>query len=352
MKAVVLRNDRLNVAEIADLRPGPGQTLVRTLACGICGSDLHFAQHGRRMAELSREAGAPGTLDLDRDVVMGHEFVAEVLDHGPGSEGPKPGSIVTSVPVILSQLPPTRENFRSIGYSNDFNGGYAEQMLLQTSLLLPVPNGTPVRNAALTEPLAVGIHAVAASRITAREIAVVHGCGPVGLFTIAALRLVGVETIIASDFSPARRALASHLGASIVVDPRETPVMDAWRALGRVDDVNEDGRSAMVQFEAVGVPGMINASMRDAPRAGRIVVVGACMEADTIQPIFGINKELELRFVLGYSVEEYATALRAIAEGLVDVAPMITATVDLDGVAGAFADLANPEQQVKILVEP
>lgn len=358
MKATVLRGNQLIVDEIPEPRPGPGQTLVRTVACGICGSDLHFAQHAHRMVELSRASGAPSTLDLGRDVVMGHEFVAEVLEHGPGGAGagggsaPTPGSLVVAMPVVLAGLPPVRENFRSVGYSNDFPGGYAEQMLLTTSLLIALPDGTPTRHAALTEPLAVGIHAVAMSGITPGEAAVVHGCGPVGLFTIAALRLAGVESIVASDFSPARRALARHLGAAVVVDPREQPAIEAWRALGSPDALTAAGRSAMVQFEAVGVPGMLDQCMREAPRQGRIVVVGACMETDAVHPIFGINKELSLQFVLGYTAEQFRSAIEAIAAGLIDVAPMITGTVGIEGVAGAFADLAHPDQHVKILVEP
>lgn len=354
MRAAILRDHLLVVDDIAEPVPGTGQTLVRTVACGICGSDLHFARHARQMVELAKLGGGFTTLDPDRDVVMGHEFVAEVLDHGPGADGsaPAPGTMVTAVPIVLAAMPPIRENFRSVGYSNDYPGGYAEQMVLTTSLLLPIPDGTPVRHAALTEPLAVGIHAVAMSGIRPGETAVVHGCGPVGLFTIAALRLAGIESIVAADFSPARRRLAEHLGASVVVDPASTPAIEAWRGLGRADATTDDGRSAMVQFEAVGVPGMIERCMRDAPRGGRITVVGACMETDSFHPILGINKELELKFVLGYTGDQYAASLAAIAEERVDVAPMVTGTVGIDGVAQAFTDLASPEHHVKILVEP
>jgi threonine dehydrogenase-like Zn-dependent dehydrogenase len=83
-----------------------------------------------------------------------------------------------------------------------------------------------------------------------------------------------------------------------------------------------------------------------------VLVVGACMEKDSVRPLIGVGKELEIRFALGYDPFEFAQTLRAIAEGEIDVAPMITGEVGIDGVPQAFADLADPEEHCKILVEP
>jgi threonine dehydrogenase-like Zn-dependent dehydrogenase len=351
MKAVVLRNDSLVVDELPDPEPGPMQTLVKTLACGICGSDLHFVKHGQRLIELSgqgRGLGSPSSrvTDVRLDIVMGHEFVAEVLEHGPHSPATAPsvGSIVVAMPVMFTGFPPGPDNFSAIGYSNDFNGGYAEMMRLFTGVLLPVPNGLPANQAALTEPLAVGLHAVNKANLVDGESVIVHGCGPVGLAVIAALQLRGVCTIIASDFSPARRALATRLGATVVVDPATDDVWDVWH--------REAGTTVVVQFEAIGVSGILNTVMQRAPRHSRIVIVGVCMEPDTITPIWGINKELNLQFVLGYSPQEFADTLGHLAEGRIDGSPLITGRVPLSGVAEAFTALANPDQHVKVMVEP
>jgi threonine dehydrogenase-like Zn-dependent dehydrogenase len=92
--------------------------------------------------------------------------------------------------------------------------------------------------------------------------------------------------------------------------------------------------------------------MTSAPPGARIVVVGVCMERDSIEPMFGINKELNLQFVLGYTPEEFAVTLRGIAEGKIPVEPLITGKVGVEGVAKAFEDLASPERHAKILVEP
>ena len=330
--------------DVDEPQPVSGQVLVEVKACGICGSDLHFAQHGHTMLELTDEIGGMPDFgaektDLSRDVFMGHEFSAEVLEYGPDAQGPAPGTLVTSIPILLG---PT--GIAPIVYSNSVVGGYAERMLLTAGMLLEVPNGLDPQRAALTEPMAVGLHAVNKSNITEREGALVLGCGPVGLAVIAALASKGVETIVATDFSPARRAIATQMGATEVVDPRQEPAYDAWRRVG--------GTKTLVTFEAIGVPGIINEALREAPPQSRIVVVGVCMEQDTIVPFFAIGKELQMNFVVAYDPMEFAGSLRAIAEGEIDVTPMITGEVGLDGVGQAFADLGNPDAHCKILVTP
>jgi len=211
-------------------------------------------------------------------------------------------------------------------------------------MAIKVPNGLSHELAALTEPLAVGVHAVAKSRIAQGDAAVILGLGPVGLACIAELKMRGIGPIIGADFSPKRRALAQHLGADVVVDPRDTPAIAAWRKI--------DGSKPLVIFEAVGVPGMIEQAMRMAPKDARVLVVGACMQEDSFHPMLGIQKELSVQFVLGYTPLEFDSALRAIADGKVDLAPLITGRVPIDGVPQAFTDLGDPEAHAKILVTP
>jgi threonine dehydrogenase-like Zn-dependent dehydrogenase len=349
MRAAVMRGpNNLVVDDIPDPTPGPGQMLVRTIACGICGSDLHFLKFAEQMVEVGRELGPIGTstLDLGRDIVMGHEFSAEVLDFGPDTQGAvRAGESVVSIPVMLTGSSDPNNMIEPIGaYSNNYNGGYAEYMLLAAPLALKIPDGCDPKHAALTEPMAVGLHAVNRSGIKSGEAAVVLGAGPVGLAVISALRRMNVEPIVAADFSRERRKLAITMGAHEAVDPREEPAIEAWRRV--------DGIKALTIFEAVGVPGMLDQAMKDAPRTGRVLVVGVCMEHDTVRPIIGIGKELEIRFALGYDPFEFASTLNAIASGEIDVRPLITGEVGIDGVPQAFKDLANPDDHCKILVTP
>jgi threonine dehydrogenase-like Zn-dependent dehydrogenase len=119
---------------------------------------------------------------------------------------------------------------QGIGYSNDIAGGFAQFLPLAERLLLPVPNGFPATHAALTEPMAVGWHAMQRARLMPEDMPLVIGCGPVGLAVIAALKLKDVHPIIAADFSPARRALALRMGADEVVDPAAASPYASWRA--------------------------------------------------------------------------------------------------------------------------
>lgn len=341
MRAGVLRAGAMLVRDdVDDPVPGPGQVLVEVAACGICGSDLHFARHGAEMLALGERMEGSGRgprVDLDLDVHMGHEFAGRVLDAGPGTTAPPAGTLVTSFPV----LPAPDGSVEGIIYSNTVHGGYGERMLLAKPLLLEVPNGLPAHHAALTEPMAVGLHAVARSGIEAGEHAVVIGCGPVGLAVIAAAAARGLTSVVAADPSPARRALAATMGATEVVDPRETSV---WSRTGT--------GSPPVVFEAVGVPGVLDDVLRRTPARSRVVVVGVCMGTDAVHPYFGIAKELSVQFVLGYTPDEFAASLRAIAEGEIDVAPLVTARVGLDDLAWAFDALADPDEHCKIVVEP
>jgi 2-desacetyl-2-hydroxyethyl bacteriochlorophyllide A dehydrogenase len=337
MKAAIFRGGDIVVDSLPVPVPGQNQALVKVLCCGICGSDLHAAKHAHRMVEVTKRMPGRIPMELDKDVVFGHEFCCEVIDYGPKTEKKlKSGTRVCAMPVMLEADGP-----KGMGYSNSYVGGYAEQMLLAAPLLLEVPNGLSTDHAALTEPLAVGVHAVEKGALTGDEAPLVIGCGPVGLAVIAALRLKGIRPIVAADFSAKRRELAVKMGADIVVDPaKEDPYARVAQA------------KRTVIFECVGVPGVIQQMFEKVPRDARIVVVGVCMEPDTIEPMFGIMKELSLQFVLGYTPPEFALSLQLLADGKVDAPSLITAKVGLDGVKGAFAELGNPEQHTKILVEP
>ena len=357
MKAAIMRNGKIVVDDMATPTPSEGEVLVKTLACGICGSDLHALKHGRQMVQTSIETGGSFSMDLSKDIVMGHEFCAEILDHGPGTKHAfKAGTRVCSFPMTLHNGAPS-----TVGYSNVVPGGYSQNMVLTESMLLAVPNGLATQHAALTEPMAVGLHAVRMARLNKTEIPLVIGCGPVGLAVISALKQMGIGPIIAVDYSAKRRQLAELMGANQVIDPSKTSPYETW-AQAAQKDVNGNpmpvepfsGQSFRegVFFECVGVPGVIDQIMAGAKKGCRIVVVGVCMESDQFRPLAGINKELSLQFVLAYTPEEFAETLNSIAEGHVDVVPLITDTVGLNGVAQAFEDLANPELHAKILVDP
>lgn len=358
MRAAIFRQGNIVVGDVAEPKPGPGQVLVKTIACGICGTDLHARVHAAKMVAMSKFVPWRVPMDLSRDVVFGHEYCCEVLDYGPDTKRAfKPGSRVVSVPRLV-----VNGRVEGIGYSNTNVGAYAERLLLSEDFLLSVPDHVSSELAALTEPLSIGIHAVAKAQLKGDEVPLVIGCGPIGLAVIAALKGKGFAPIIASDYSPARRALAEKLGADIVLDPATTSPFKTWEEHATLSP-NEIKTLPIalnpaaplkpaVIFECVGVPGVIQSVIEGAPQSAKIVVVGVCMEPDTQMPMYACYKELSLIYVLACTPEEFAQSLDLIASGKVDAGAMISGKVGLNEVAGAFAELANPNRHTKIIVEP
>jgi len=230
--------------------------------------------------------------------------------------------------------------------------------------------------------MAVALHAVRRSDIKKGDTAIVVGCGPVGLMVICHLKARGVGTVVASDLSPARRALATRCGADVVVDPTvDSPydmtaskgfltnipdlyglALDTMRKLRRVpgwphvyraaDASGAAGPKRPVIFECVGVPGMIDGVLAAAPLNSRVIVVGVCMGTDQMRPTMALSKEIDMRFVFGYTPLEFYDTLHMLADGEVDASPLLTGKVGLGGVATAFEALGDPDRHAKILIDP
>lgn len=355
MRAAVTRNGRLVVTDVPEPTPSSGHVVARPLATGICGSDLHALADFERFTTLIADQGTPA-LDPKKDVVFGHEFCAELLEYGPDTEHTLPiGARVCSVPILFA---PT--GIEQVGYSNRYPGAMAEQFVLQEAMLLPVPDALSSNTAALTEPLAVGEHAVGLSGLELGQPSLVVGCGPVGLAVIAALKARGHGPVLAADFSPTRRDLAAAFGADEVIDPAQESPHDRWAGFGVPTTILERALAQMsggevptpVIFEAVGIPGMLQSLIHSAPPRSRIIVVGVCMHSDIIEPFTAIVKEIELKFSFGYSGVEFAATLDRLGAGVAGADQLVTSTVDLDGAPGAFETLGTPGIHGKILVVP
>jgi (R,R)-butanediol dehydrogenase/meso-butanediol dehydrogenase/diacetyl reductase len=332
MKAAVLQSTgTLAVEDVVPPALEPGEMILRVCNCGICGSDLH-AVHSM----------PPGT-------IFGHEFAGEVTAVGDGVSGWKVGDRAVSLPyfscgecgrchrgdgIVCMQI-------RGIGLGA-VPGAYAERVRVSPALSFPVPPHVTFREAALVEPLAVGLHGVRRSRLAKDETCVILGAGPIGIATLLWARELGAKTVV-SDLSPGRRAMAERLGATAVVDPRKDEPGFVALDLG--------GESVTTIFECVGAPGLMQSAITMAPLRAQIVVLGVCMATDEIFPIHGILKELEIDFVLGYSRDEFRETLDAIATRRIEPSAMITDVIGLDGVPAMFTELATPNTQCKVEIE-
>jgi threonine dehydrogenase-like Zn-dependent dehydrogenase len=378
MRAVTCRRTELEVVDLPEPVPARGQVRIEVLRCGICGSDLH-ARHGiDEWAQMAARTGYDRFGRSEEAIVFGHEFSGGVAEYGPGCGGKLP----TGTPVVAVPLVRGAQGIDAVGLSAHAPGAYAEQMIVQESMMMAVPNGLPADVAALTEPVAVAWHAVRRGEVGKRDVAIVIGCGPVGLGVILCLKASGVRTVVASDFSAGRRALATACGADVVIDPavgspyegaaKRGHITDApaafelavgtreklgrlpigWWHLWRLGEKLGGMPKRPVIFECVGVPGMISSIVDDAPLFSRVVVVGVCVGPDRFTPAMAINKEIDLRFVLAYTPLEYRDTLHMLAEGKLDPRPLITGTVGLEGVDAAFTALGDPETHAKVLIDP
>ncbi len=379
MRAAVVTKGEFRVEDLPAPVPGSGQVLVNVTRNGICGTDLHARVHCDELADLAAATGYDRFMRSGQSVVMGHEFTGEVAAYGPNTRRRwKPGTPVVALPYLRNGRQP-----ELIGFSTAGPGGYAEQVLVQEAMTFAVPNGLSPDLAGLTEPMAIAWHAVRRGRVGKGETALVIGCGPIGLAIIIMLKAAGVRTVVASDFSPRRRELAARCGADVVVDPGvESPwaaspkkpqfggaedilnfAFDTTERLRRLRNIPwwyvfraaytfNAGPSGPVVFECVGVPGILDQVMAAAPPMSRVVVVGLCIQSDTIRPGMAVNKQLELRFALAYDPGEFRDTLHMIADGKVDPSPLHTGTIGLDGIDVAYAALSSPERHAKILIDP
>jgi 2-desacetyl-2-hydroxyethyl bacteriochlorophyllide A dehydrogenase len=341
MKAAYIQNGAVHTGTFDDPTPGKGQALVRTHSCGMCASEAHFLHAGQNVIDLSKKhGGAYAALDISLPFVPGHEYVGEVVDYGPGSGRTiKPGRKVTSIPIMR-----VGGSHAIVGFSHECPGGFGEYMLLDENFMIEVPSDLDDDLAAMTEPLAVGLEHARRGRPTKDDIALVVGCGAIGLGVIAGLKLMGIAPIIAADFHEARRDMALRMGADIVIDPREIS------PYGSLPDL--PGKQANLVYECVGLPGLMQQIISAVPFDARIVMGGYCMEPEQFYVFAAQNKRLNVQFAGGEEPQDMATALNAIAEGKIDVRPWLGTRIGIGGVAQAMAEMSGPLAPVRTVVDP
>ena len=341
MRAAIFREmgKPLVIESMGDPEPGPHDLILKVKNCGICGSDLHMTE-------------PTSVMPLALGSVMGHEFSGEVVAVGGAAATQwKTGDRVAGFPYICCGEASPCRNFGggsavcgkgiSIGLGQS-PGAYAEYVRVGASGAYRLPESVSFREGAMVEPLAVGLHAVDMARMPRGATVLVIGAGPVGLSVMLWAKFLGARHVIVSERAGARRAMAARFGATDAIDASQPITPQVEKLTGAPPDII---------FECVGAPGLINTTMMEAPRGCRIVVAGVCQQPDTIMPLMGIVKELELQFVLGYRPADFDYVISMIASDRVDVAHMITDVVDLDALPGAFEALRKPMHQCKVMLE-
>jgi (R,R)-butanediol dehydrogenase/meso-butanediol dehydrogenase/diacetyl reductase len=339
MKAAVLSQvgKPLEIQEVPDPEPGPGQMLLKVHSCGICGSDLHWS------------AIPPGP---PAGTVMGHEFSGEVVELGRDAGSAFAlGDRVCAIPFIgcarcaacLAGDPAGCAAGAPIGLGAH-PGAYAEYVCVGVNEALRLPESVSDRRGALVEPLAVGLHAWKKAALPAGARVLVIGAGPIGLATLLWARFFGARAVVVSERAAARRELAARFGATHRIDPGREEVGPRFEAL--------TGAPPDAVFECVGVPGLVQECIGLVRPRGRIVVVGVCMQPDTFMPAIGVMKELSLQFVVAYEKRDFDFTLSMLDQGRIASEEMVTDVVGFDGFSAAFEALKQPGSQCKVMLEP
>lgn len=337
MKAAVFEGagEALAVREIPVPRPGRGELLIRVEACGICGSDLHAVRG-------SLQAGT----------VLGHEYSGSVVEVGEGvALDWRPGDNVVAIagrycgncPACLRGEELACDNMVMQGFDLRMTGAYAEFTLCQASMAFKVPSGFDVRQAAAIEPLAVGLRAWRSAAVATASDVLVLGAGPIGVCLVKWARFFGARVIGVHDLVETRLLRAKEAGATVLMAASCPDPVAAFR--------EQTGRDPSVIFECIGRP-MIKSIARMAPKGAHIVLVGTCMEPESLTVAAIARKRLRMTFVFAYERPDFAFVLDMLAQRRICVDPLITDTVSLDALPRMFDALQRPNDQCKVLLMP
>jgi len=332
--AVLRRPGDVVVEERPIPRAGPAEVVVRVSSVGVCGSDTHYYDHGRI-----------GRFVMEKPLVLGHEAAGEVTDLGPGVTRLTVGQRVSIEPGVpdltCTQCLAGRYNLcpnMQFFATPPIDGAFAEYVVVHEAFAHPVPEGIGDDAAALLEPLSVGIWACTKAGVTAGSRVLITGAGPIGLVSVQTALAFGATEIIVSDVNPARLALALELGATTVVDARDSSVTELETPPG-------------ILLECSGHPPAINEAIRALGPAGRAVLVG--MGGDEIPLPLSVvqERELEVTGTFRYA-NTWPTAIALVASGRVDVDRLVTGTYRLDQVEQALTAGRRDRGSVKVVVHP
>ncbi|OBK25213.1 zinc-binding dehydrogenase [Mycobacterium asiaticum] len=345
MRAVVLRDGKLHVGHAPDPVPGHGELLLRTLSTAICASDVHFMDH----PDLGiTDPTGRSLYDANQDIVLGHEFVGEVIGSGPGcSDQFRLGSRVTAMPVRL--VDGGAGGLRIIGQHPAAPGSFAELLVVSEAAANLVTGDVSSDAVCLTDAFAVGEFYVRSAQIQPGEVAIVIGAGAIGLSAVAALASRGIEPIVVSDYQLERRELArTGFGAHVLVDPAVASVFDVFNQV-RAD---RGLPGPAIVFECVGASGLIQQIVESAEMGTRIYCAGGWYTGDTLDITTATRQGVTIQFGGGPHPQDWYGTLDAIASGRLDPMPSVGEIITLDEVPEALDRARRSEGPPRIVVHP
>lgn len=318
---------------------GAGEVLIELATGGVCGSDLHYYNHG-----------GFGTVRLKEPMVLGHEVAGHLAELGDGVSGLSVGQLVSISPsrpcgacvYCLEGKANHCLNMRFYGSAMPFphiQGAFSQQLVTRAEQCIPADNLTSAE-AAMAEPLAVCLHAVRQAGDLLGKRVLITGCGPIGALTILAARRAGAAEIVATDLSDFTLEAAHVAGADIALNVAKSP-----DALLKYE---ADKGYFDVMFECSGAPVALASGIPTIRPKGTVVQVG--MGGDMTIPMQAVTvKELSLKGTFRFH-KEFATAVELMQKGLINTRPLVTHTFPLADAVKAFEQANDRSQAMKVQI--
>jgi (R,R)-butanediol dehydrogenase/meso-butanediol dehydrogenase/diacetyl reductase len=338
---LVTGKQQVTLVEMPNPEPVPGKAVVDVALCGICGTDIHAFQSG----------------DPYNPAICGHEWTGNVSAVGADvalKEGDRVaigmatacGHCATCVRGDPSHCEMAFMGMIGAGPLAATHGGFAPAIAIDASRLYPVDVDISDEAAAILEPVTIAVHAVRRTGIRLGDSVVVLGAGPIGLLVLQCARAAGAGVCILVEPQKTRRELGATLGADHTLNPAETD--DIAGAINKI--VGNAG--ADIVFECAGISRTVEQAPAYVRRGGTVALVGVPTAPSQFMAAEWLFKELRISTALGYLRNDFEVSKGLVADGRVQCEPLHTSTVSLEGLAGAFAELADAPEQVKVLVDP
>lgn len=344
MKAAVFHNVKdIRVEDVEKPTIGPNQVLVEVEWAGICGSDIGIYNYGLGTDPhpLTKHAG---------NTIMGHEFAGTITEVGTDVANFQEGDRVCVEPLIYcGTCPACTQGFynqcQSVGFVGiNRHGGFAQYVAIDHHMLHKLPDNVSFEEGALVEPTAVSFYGVKESKLKVGDSVIIFGAGPIGLLTLLCVKAAGAAKIVVVDISEERCKKAQELGASLVVKG------DAEDLVPQILAFTNGG--ADVVFDCAGVQSTVNNALYTTKMGAQIMLLATFKKPIEIDSNIVMFKALHLTSTLAYR-NVFPTVIELIAEGRLDVSPVITSKIELaDIVEKGFETLISDIKQAKILVKP
>lgn len=343
MKAAVMTEPgSIRIEEQPVPEPAPDEVLVKVMAVGVCGSDVHYFEHGRI-----------GRFVVEKPIILGHECAGIIAAVGADVTRLKEGDRVAIEPgVTCGRCPACKEGRYNLCPDVQFlatppvDGAFVQYMTIREDMVFPIPDHLSFEEAAMNEPFSVGIHAARRSKLAPGTTLAIMGMGPVGLMAVAAAKSFGVDRIIVTDLEEVRLEAALRLGATHAINVRKEDAVQAIREL-------TNGIGVDTAWETAGNPKALQTALYSLRRGGKLAIVGLPAQDEIALNVpFIADNEVDLYGIFRYA-NTYPAGIEFLASGQHDVMSLITDRYDLEETQQAMERaLHNKSGSLKVMVYP